>query len=396
MVEISPPPLRQQAARSAFGGLPPGGTVSAGPPPAGPVSRADGAPHPDLGPGAPGAAPPGPQAAPSGRGRRGQIVRDRPWADPVLDQVVDAVNERYLRTAVACIAETRNDPELRSLRVEALARAARGWSQGIESMLSDDPGNPDLLLWLGRTRVEEAWQIRPTSRGRAAQAADYREFTKMAQSARAPLMAAAERLPGDPVPWESMMWAGLAMELEPEQRDEIWEGVRERHPTLYGANVARVITLSPQWGGDTEEMFDFARIAMSTAGREDPRAALIPLAYFEHFVQERSGILRGSSSWFAGDELREVETAARRWFSGDTGHVDGAGRDVARGGRIHPRTIEAHNLFGAAYHLGDARRPARQHLIRTNGRPSRLPWSYLGGDAAAQYAKACRHLKIMG
>ena len=398
MVEISPPPLRHQAARSAFGGLPPGGTVSAGPPPAGPVSRADGAPPPDPRLGAPVAPPPGSQDAPSGRGRRAQIIRDRPWADPLLDQVVDAVNQRYLRAAVSCIAETRDDPELRSLRVEALARAARGRSQGIESMLNDDPGNPDLLLWLGRTRVEEAWEIRPTSRGRAVQAAGYREFTKMAQSARAPLLAAAERLPADPVPWESMMWAGLALDLEPEQRDEIWHRVRERCPTLYGANVARVITLSPQWGGVTEEMFDFARIAMSTSSREDPRAALIPLAYFEHFFQERSGILRGSSSWFSGDELREVENAARRWwFSGEPGHPgypDGVGHNGARGGRLHPRTIEAHNLFGAAYHLGDARRPARQHLIRTNGRPSRLPWTYLGGDAAAQYAKACRHLKI--
>jgi hypothetical protein len=308
--------------------------------------------------------------------------------------VVDAVHERYLRAAVACIAETRNDPELRSLRVEALARAARGRSDTIESMLGDDPGNPDLLLWLGRTRVEEAWQRRPTSRGRAVQAADYRAFTKMVQSARPPLMAAAERLPDDPVPWESMMWAGLALELEPEQRDEIWRHARERCPTLYGANAARVITLSPQWGGVAEEMFDFARLAQSTSGREDPRAALIPLAYFEHFVQERSGILRGSSSWFSDEEVRDVETAARGWFSGGVGHTAPAGRGNG-GGRVHPRTIEAHNLFGAAFHLGDARRPARQHLARTYGRPSRLPWSYLGGDAVAQYVKACRHLKIL-
>lgn len=337
---------------------------------------------------------PGPQAVPSGRTGPAQIIRDRPWNDPVLDQAVEAVGGQYLRAAVPCIAETRDDPELRSLRVEALARAARGWSHGIETMLGDDPGNPDLLVWLGRTRIEEAWQIRPRSRGRAVQAADYQAFTKMVQSARSPLMAAADGLPDDPVPWESMMWAGLALEVEPEHRDEIWRHARERCPTLYGANVARVITLSPQWGGVAEEMFDFARVAMSTSSREDPRAALIPLAYFEHFVQERSGLLRGSSSWFSEDEVREVETAARGWFAGGTGHPDPAGRGAGRADRAHPRTIEAHNLFGAAFHLGDARRPARQHLTRTNGRPSRLPWTYLGGDAVAQYAKACRHLKL--
>jgi hypothetical protein len=360
--------------------------------PLGPVSRADGTDRRTTGHG-PGAAVADSRTQPqaSGRIRPAQVVPDRPWIDPLLDRAVDAVSQQYLREGVSCVAESRGDPELRSLRVEGLARAARGWSHGIEAMLADDPGNPDLLVWLGRTRIEEAWRIRPTSRGRAAQAADYRAFTKMVQSARSSLLAAAERLPDDPVPWESMMWVGLALELEPEQRDEIWQHVRERCPTLYGANAARVITLSPQWGGVAEEMFDFARVAAGTSGKEDPRAALIPLAYFEHFVQERSGILRGRSSWFSDEEIREVENAARGWFSGGGGHADPGAR---AGGRVPPRTIEAHNLFGAAFHLGDARRPARQHLLRTAGRPSSLPWSYLGGNVVAQYVKACRHLKI--
>ncbi len=325
------------------------------------------------------------EAGSSGRMGPARVIPGRPWTDPGLDRAVDAVREGYLRVGATCIAETRDDPEPRSLRVEALARAAQGHSHDLEMLLGDDRANPDLLLWLGRTRIEEAWRIRPTSRGRAVQAADYKAFSRMVQSARAPLTAAAELLPGDPVPWESMMWVGLALELEAKERDALWQRVRERCPTLYGANVARVITLSPQWGGVTEEMFDFARLATSTCGRDDPRAALMPLAYFEHFVQERSGILRGGSSWFNDDEIREVQTAARGWFSGTTSHP-------VRG--LHPRTIEAHNLFGAAFHLGDARRPARQHLARTNGRPSRRPWSYLGGDEVAQYVKACRRLKI--
>lgn len=316
----------------------------------------------------------------AGRPRPAQVVRDKPWIDPALDQAVDAVADQYLRSAIPVLAATREDPELRSLRIEALAKAATGWSQGIESLLASDPGNPDLLLWLGRTRLEEAWRIRPAPRGRAVQAAGYQAFTKMAQSARAPLTAAAEALPGDPVPWESMMWLGLALELDAADRDGLWQQAERRCPTLYGASVARVVTLSPQWGGVAEEMFDFARLAMSTAPREDPRAALIPLAYFELFVQERSGVLRGSSKWFSDEEIRDVESAARRWFEGP---------------RPHPRTIEAHNIFGAAFHLADVRRPARQHLGRTGGRPSSRPWTYLGDDPAGQYVKACRHLNLI-
>jgi hypothetical protein len=308
------------------------------------------------------------------------VIGGRPWTDPLLDRVVDAVRERHLRAGAHVLAEARDDPELRSLRVEALAKAVAGWSQGVELLLSEDPNNPDLWLWLGRARIEEAWRIRPDARARAMQADGYTAYTKRMRAAREPLMRAAALRPDDPVPWEAMLWLALGLDLEREDKDALWAEAVARHPALYGAHVARVVSLSPQWGGLPQEMFDFARFAMSMAGREDPRAALLPLAYFEYFVQERSGIIRGSSSWFSADELRDVESAARGWFEG---------------ARPHPRTIEAHNIFGAAFHVAHARRPARQHLTRTWGRPSSLPWTYLGGNEMGQYLKACRHLNVM-
>jgi hypothetical protein len=314
------------------------------------------------------------------RPRTAQVITGRPWVDHALDQAVTAVRDRYFRFGAHVLAESRNDPELRSLRVEALAKAAVGWSGGIEALLAEDARNPDLWLWLGRTRVEEAWSIRPDGRARAVQAARFTTYAKLMRGAREPLRKAAEMLPDDPVPWESMLWLALGLDLDREEKDALWEQVSRRCPTLYGAHVARVVTLSPQWGGVPEEMFDFARVAMSTAGREDPRAALVPLAYFEYFVQSRSGIIRGSSSWFTPEENRDVAMAARGWFEG---------------ARPHPRTIEAHNIFGAAFHLADARRPARQHLLRTFGRPSGLPWTYLGSDGTHQYLKACKHLNVV-
>ncbi|MFC6883965.1 hypothetical protein [Actinomadura yumaensis] len=318
-------------------------------------------------------------AGPPSRARAVQVVVGRPWRDPVLDQAVNAVRDRFMRLGAHALAEARADVELRSQRVEALAKAACGLSRGIEMLVSEDPSNPDLWLWLGRTRVEEAWRIRPDARARAVQAAGYKAYTTTMRAARDPLMRAASLWPEDPVPWEAMLWLALGLDADREEKDALWAQANSRYPTLYGAHVARVVSLSPQWGGLPEEMFDFARVALSTASREDPRAALIPLAYFEYFVQERSGLIRGSSSWFSQEECRDVEAAARGWFEG---------------ARPHPRTIEAHNLFGAAFHLADARRPARQHLLRTLGRPSSLPWTYLGGDEVGQYVKALRHLNV--
>ncbi|WP_067482943.1 hypothetical protein [Actinomadura hibisca] len=314
------------------------------------------------------------------RPRAMRVIDGRPWLDPVLDRAVSAVADRHLRFGAHVLAETGQNPELRSVRVEALAKAAVGWSRGIEALLAENPANPDLWLWLGRTRVEEAWRVRPDARARAVQAAGYTTYTRLMQAAREPLMNAAELRPDDAVPWEAMLWLALGLDLERADKDALWRQVVRRCPTLYGAHVARVVSLSPQWGGMPEEMFDFARVAMGTADRRDPRAALVPLAYFEYFVQERTGVLRGASSWFAAEEIRDVTEAARGWFEGP---------------RPHPRTVEAHNLFGAAFHLADARRPARQHLLRTFGRPSGLPWTYLGGNVAGQYLKACRHLNVL-
>ncbi|MFD0684914.1 hypothetical protein [Actinomadura fibrosa] len=314
------------------------------------------------------------------RPRAAQVVGGRPWHDTGLDAAVSAVREQFLRPGAHALAQSRVDPEVRSLRVEALAKAALGQSKGIEVLAAEDPHNPDLWLWLGRTRVEEAWAIRPDARARAVQAAGYTAYTRTMQAAREPLMRAAALWPDDPVPWEAMLWYALGLDLDRDEKDALWVQASRRCPTLYGAHVARVVSLSPQWGGLAEEMFGFARTAMGTASREDPRSALLPLAYFEYFVQERSGIIRGSSSWFSHEECRDVQVAARGWFEGP---------------RPHPRTVEAHNLFGAAFHLADARRPARQHLLRTWGRPSSLPWTYLGGDEVSQYVKACRHLNVV-
>ncbi|MBW8484916.1 hypothetical protein K1Y72_21210 [Actinomadura sp. PM05-2] len=320
-------------------------------------------------------------AGPATRPRPAQVVGGRPWADAALDQAVNAVHDRYFRLGAHLLGTSRHDFEVRSLRVEALAKAARGWSSSIEALLAEDPGNPDLWLWLGRTRVEEAWAMRPEARARSTQTAAYTAYTKTMRSAREPLMRAAEIWHDDPVPWEAMLWLALGLDLDREDKDVLWRRASARCPTLYGAHVARVVSLSPQWGGVHGEMFEFARVAMGLAGRADPRAALVPLAYFEYFVQERSSIIRGASSWFDDDEIRDVAAAARGWFEGP---------------HPHPRTIEAHNLFGAAFHLADARRPARQHLLRTFGRPSGLPWTYLGGgDGVGQYVKACRQLNVM-
>lgn len=304
-----------------------------------------------------------------------RLIVDRPWADKKLDDAVTAVRDGLYHPAVAVLAETRMNAELRSLRVEALATAAIGASGVIESLLADDRGNPDLWLWLGRTRVEEAWRIKPDERARAVQAHRHSAFQRAMDAARWPLLTAASLMPSDPVPWEAMMWVAIGLDRPRPDKDAVWIEVTRRSPLLFSANVARLMTLSPTWGGTAREMFAFARSVAARATQSDPLPALVPLAHFERGASERGPMSRGG--WFSGDALREIVAAAAQWWQWGT----------------HPRTILAHNVFGAAFYAADMRRPARGHLIRTMGRGSRVPWSHLG-DPAHQYQRACERLHV--
>lgn len=305
------------------------------------------------------------------------MIPDRPWADAVLDEAVNAVRRKHFEAAIPALAATRGDPEMRALRVEALSRAAMGESRSIETLLAYDRSNPDLWLWLGRTRIEEAWELKPDVKARAVQAHRIHAFHAAMDTARKPLLTAISLFPSDPVPWESMIWLALGLDRPRADKDSVWFECARRCPTLFSANVARMITLSPAWGGTAQEMFEFARVAVSRAPEGDPLPALLPLAHFEAIAADRSAMSR---SWFSDAALREIVSASARWIE--------RRRPVA-----HPRTIEAHNVFGAAFYLADLRRPARGHLIRTGGRVSRLPWIHLG-DPQHHYARACSKLNI--
>jgi hypothetical protein len=139
-----------------------------------------------------------------------------------------------------------------------------------------------------------------------------------------------------------------------------------------------MITLSPGWGGTDHEMFAFARGVAGRAPEGSPLPALVPLAHFENVAADRTPMSRGA--WFPFDVQREIVSAAGQWSQ-------------RRLGSAHPRSIEAHNAFGAAFYLADLRRPARGHLARTSGRFSRQPWSYLG-DPGHQFHRACGRLNV--
>ncbi|GAA3747717.1 hypothetical protein HDA32_001552 [Spinactinospora alkalitolerans] len=320
------------------------------------------------------------------------FIVGRTWHDIALDAGVDAVSEGYLAAGTALLRETREDPELRAQRVEALGRAAVGRSGGITELLTEDATEADatdILLWLGRTLIDEAWQIRGGGWAETVGRDRFKLFRATLANAREPLLAAAELDTADPVPWECMQWLALGLELERDHKDAIWRNIAERCPTLMSAHWGRLQVLAEKWGGSHEEMFDFARQVVDAAPAGQPLTAMLPLAHAEYLLRERRPLLESGESrafvrfsvdHYTMEIVEELEAAANKWTA-----------TMAP----HPRGLEAHHLFGAILAdcgLDDAARP---HLERVGDRLHVIPWSYLGaGSAGEEFSDALQRLGI--
>ncbi|WP_271219855.1 hypothetical protein [Streptosporangium carneum] len=299
------------------------------------------------------------------------------------------MEEGYLNAGVVLLGETHRDPELRSLRLDALSRAAVGRSQGIAEMLDGAPDRADILLWLGRTVVDEAWVIRGGSFADTVDDDRFKMFFATLSGAYEPLMEAARLRPADPVPWESMIWFAMGMQFDRVEQDVIWEELTARSLTLFSAYWARLQSLSVKWGGSHEEMFAHARTAVSLAPEGHPLTAMLALAHLEHLLAEERRLVaenrmmayvKFGMKYFSEQIVGELKEAERRW----TAHAE-----------QHPRDIEAHHLFGAIF-MRDAvtHDLAAWHLGRVGNRVGRsAPWSYMG-DPAEEFAAALRKLRL--
>ncbi|TDQ48223.1 hypothetical protein [Actinorugispora endophytica] len=315
----------------------------------------------------------------NGRGGAGEtrdpdvesIVVGRCWNDPALDAGVDAVREGHLTAGLTLLGESRADPELRALYVGALGDAAVGRSGRIHALLTRDTAKEDaadILLWLGRTLIDEAWKIRGDGLARTVGQDRFKMFFAILARARDPLLAAAEIAPDDPVPWECLQWFALGLQLDREEKDRIWQHVVERCPTLYPAHWGRVQVLAAKWGGSHEEMLEFARGSVDLAPPGHPLTSMIALAHYERaagvigdLVDRKRffSAVRAPARYYEGEVAAELRTAAHKWCAAPV---------------AHPRDLEANHLFGWAFNNTSDKNRARWHLYQVGNRTHPLTW----------------------
>lgn len=299
------------------------------------------------------------------------------WDDPALTAVLAQVRAGDLPAGHRLLAQCRDEPELRALRVTELAQAATGRGGDLARLCAARPGDADLSLWYGATLVKEAWKVRTSYRAEHIDGERFGAFWAALAAAGGPLHQAAELLPHDPVPWNELQWYAIGMQLGRPELDSIWTELHRRAPHHFAGQYTRVQALCKKWWGSDDEVVEFAESMALAAPPGDPTAAVLCAAHLENAADLEGD---GAEGYMALPEVYgPLAAAADKWLA-----------EPSRS----PRGREADHLFGAVFWwAGDFDR-ARVHLART-GRtmPDRLPWGY-ENDPAATYRMALRDLKL--
>ncbi|MDT0329081.1 hypothetical protein [Nocardiopsis lambiniae] len=299
--------------------------------------------------------------------------------DPMLRAAAEAIAEGDLADALPLLAETRDDPEARVATVEVLGRAAADRVDELGDLM-DTADRADVLLWLGNALLTGALRAHGgTAEHKAAEAG--------LDDARRLLKAAAELRPDDAAPWTALQTVAMGAGADRETKDLLWTEIHRRAPHLFAAHMGRVRILSPARGGSEEEMFAFAGAAADTAPEGDPLPAVLALAHAEFLRAEYKRLTaEGTMAFIAGRTLGRLHgEAVTELF------------DLARGwaerATPHPRDVQAHHLFGWAFHRAGLADAARWHLTAVGNLYCDVPWAFFG-DPRRQVARAMEELGV--
>ncbi|ALG07343.1 hypothetical protein [Kibdelosporangium phytohabitans] len=308
-----------------------------------------------------------------GRKRSGlpqrEVVQGHTYEDAGLDAAARSAADGHIDPALAALAECRGKPEVRALRVRVLAEKLLGRAEALQRTALET-GNPDAWLLAGSTFIEEAWAIRGHGWASSVGQDRFRMFFATLRKAIGPLNQAAESLPKDAVPWAQTQRAALGLQAGRDETDAIWREIAARSQTLYPAYYTRLQILAKKWGGSHEEMLAFARLSADAAPQGDPLAAMVPIAHFEVLLADQNELIGNKHTIKAAmlpntyfSKVRtEIDAAADKWMVAIP--------------RAHPRALEAHNAFAAAYVLAVEPVRARTHLVAMRDHLHDLPWNY--------------------
>lgn len=247
-----------------------------------------------------------------------------------------------------------DDPAVRELLVMRLDGAAA--RPGLDAWVEARPDSSAAWLFDGAGRAL-AW--RNASFGPDGEVNVTDDGVAAMREADAALLYAIELSFDDPVVWTPLLLTGAALAVPIEELCIRYDESVRRHQGLYIAHRLILEGLGDEQQGSQTQMFAFARAIARAAPEGSPLHALVPMA---HLIAHRSvGEEDPRHRYFSADVRREVEFFAAM-------SVDNAAfEDV-------PTTVEALNIFAAAFARGGDSERAKQLADRIGDRRTPDPW----------------------
>ncbi|MFC0629018.1 hypothetical protein [Kribbella deserti] len=310
------------------------------------------------------------------------VVVDRAWVDPELDLADKATRAGDLDAGLALLKATEQCSDLRCLRVAALGRAAVGQCEQLEALVAASPEDPDLLVWLGQTKVFEAWAVRGSYTTEHVSAQVFQRFHAMLEEARLVLWDAIEAAPDDSAPWSVLQWVAIGQEVTAEDKQYVFNQGLVRQPDCYAVHSGRIQVLAPKWGGSLDALIQFGR---ETAARAKPGRTLIAITALVqaeiHLAASKPAKPYELDTYFT--RYKPTVLAAREtWLQPER--------------QSEPYDIEAHGAFAYALRLYREPELAMEHVEAMQGRITTLPWAYEGDETAVFGEALARRMRLPG
>lgn len=277
------------------------------------------------------------------------------------------------RRLLAATRETR-DWKRRSSCVWELAERALHNPEWLDRWHEQRPDDPDMALVRAALAVERAWAVRTGARARDVTAEQFQAFRALLDDALPVIDTAIALNPGDPVPWAVSVQQGVGAAAPRHVFEERLARALACDPHNLSAHSVAVQYLAKKWYGSHEEMLAFAERAAADAPDGHPLRGLPVMALAELLTDDELA-REGRRKKYGPIAVERVAAA-----------IDAALQLSAAYPADEPRLAQVRNHLAWAM-IRDGRPPADiLEVFRSIGRgATSRPWSYLGGDPAAQF-----------
>lgn len=155
--------------------------------------------------------------------------------------------------------------------------------QALKEWTEKYPESGDALLCYGARLLQWSWSARGYGLGREVSDSEWEVFFNRLDETKEVLLKCTEKSPEDPTPWAYLIMVATWRSESEEIKYHYFNEAISRDPNNWAAHMHMIIALSEKWGGNNEDMIEFARQSSKDAPIGSDLKAILVKAYIEYW-----------------------------------------------------------------------------------------------------------------